>query len=428
MVIEDMRFHNGPAMFPHHPSSAGGGVFCNSLDDSVILRRCVFDSTYTGLSGLFGPTILDNCRFWGSQWVCVGEYTHSGLKLYATDCSFSGHGWDLVECADSSKLRRCTFGVNPWDPPLRIAGMGVVVENCIFTRSGLQDTSPYEAIQMQNGSSTRIEGNLFEDLFLGDCAVHLSCSCPDSTVVRGNSFVRNRPGNAQVNGSVQAWCSCVIIEDNIFYDNVVDGVCRGVMLLAGGGRINSNRFRNLRSSVFAAPTIYATSAAQVNYNRFDSTGYALLNLDSNHVLDAIHNWWGDSSGPFNHDTNPSGRGDTVSNGVNFDPWYHDTLFFSDTPEPRPLLPKSNKLEAYPNPFNPIARIKLTVAEPLIVRLELFNILGRKVSELWSGPVGIDKEISFNASELQLASGVYFVKATDTIYNRPIASSKLILLK
>lgn len=38
------------------------------------------------------------------------------------------------------------------------------------------------------------------------------------------------------------------------------------------------------------------------------------------VFDAIHNWWGDDSGPYHATLNPSGTGDAVSDNVDFDPW------------------------------------------------------------------------------------------------------------
>jgi pimeloyl-ACP methyl ester carboxylesterase len=38
------------------------------------------------------------------------------------------------------------------------------------------------------------------------------------------------------------------------------------------------------------------------------------------VIEAINNWWGDKSGPFNADTNASGTANQVSSNVDFSPW------------------------------------------------------------------------------------------------------------
>ena len=47
--------------------------------------------------------------------------------------------------------------------------------------------------------------------------------------------------------------------------------------------------------------------------------WGVYNDDSNVTVDAEDNFWGDASGP-RHSTNPAGRGDFVSDYVDFDPW------------------------------------------------------------------------------------------------------------
>jgi parallel beta-helix repeat protein len=45
-----------------------------------------------------------------------------------------------------------------------------------------------------------------------------------------------------------------------------------------------------------------------------------LENDDEAEFDARLNWWGDPSGPHHPEQNPRGRGDAVSNGVQFSPW------------------------------------------------------------------------------------------------------------
>lgn len=61
----------------------------------------------------------------------------------------------------------------------------------------------------------------------------------------------------------------------------------------------------------------------VQYNRFEANPFG-LQTDVTSVLpvDARNNWWGDPSGPT-HASNPSGRGNTVSDKVLFKPWLTD---------------------------------------------------------------------------------------------------------
>ena len=70
---------------------------------------------------------------------------------------------------------------------------------------------------------------------------------------------------------------------------------------------------------------------------------------------------------------------------------------------------------YPNPFNPVTKIKFAIpfvgvqhAEPLQTRLEIFDILGRKIQTLLNGslPPGT-YEIDFKGGNL--SSGIYFYK-------------------
>ncbi len=51
----------------------------------------------------------------------------------------------------------------------------------------------------------------------------------------------------------------------------------------------------------------------------DNVGYAVAPV-GNGSAQALFNWWGHSTGPFHPDSNPGGLGDTVGNGVTFQPW------------------------------------------------------------------------------------------------------------
>lgn len=61
---------------------------------------------------------------------------------------------------------------------------------------------------------------------------------------------------------------------------------------------------------------------------------------------------------------------------------------------------------YPNPFNPVTTIKYTLPRESLVKIEVFDILGRKVTTLVNGrETAGEKVVHFNAS--RMASGVYF---------------------
>ena len=53
---------------------------------------------------------------------------------------------------------------------------------------------------------------------------------------------------------------------------------------------------------------------------FSNTTFQAVENFGTGTITATGNWWGDPSGPFNSTTNPSGLGESVSDGVTFDPW------------------------------------------------------------------------------------------------------------
>jgi len=100
-------------------------------------------------------------------------------------------------------------------------------------------------------------------------------------------------------------------------------------------------------------------------------------------------------------------------------------------EPVNVLPRSADLGvAYPNPFNASTRIPFKVSDADVqVRLEIYDLLGRKVRTLVDGsrPVG-SHLVTWNGRDengAELASGVYFVKFS---YGHINAILKILMLK
>jgi len=78
-------------------------------------------------------------------------------------------------------------------------------------------------------------------------------------------------------------------------------------------------------------------------------------------------------------------------------------------EPEPEIPEQITLhQNYPNPFNPSTSIRFDLKESTFTKLTVYDLLGRKVSELVNEvrPAGTNT-IQFNASDL--ASGVYLYR-------------------
>jgi hypothetical protein len=79
---------------------------------------------------------------------------------------------------------------------------------------------------------------------------------------------------------------------------------------------------------------------------------------------------------------------------------------------------------YPNPFNPSTTIKYSLISPSIVKLELFDCLGRKLFDLDNGyRTSGEHIVKLNLDHL--SSGIYFYKMHTDNYS---ATKKLVLLK
>ena len=94
------------------------------------------------------------------------------------------------------------------------------------------------------------------------------------------------------------------------------------------------------------------------------------------------------------------------------------------------LPAGFALEQnYPNPFNPTTRIQFSVARAGLIRIEIYNVLGRRVRELMNThmPAGV-YEVTFDAradSGEPLASGIYFYRMTSEEFTQ---KRKMLLLR
>ena len=66
-------------------------------------------------------------------------------------------------------------------------------------------------------------------------------------------------------------------------------------------------------------------------------------------------------------------------------------------------------EAYPNPFQQVAELALTVREVRHVRAEMFDVLGRRVALLHDGPLEANRAHRLAIDGRDLANGLYLVR-------------------
>lgn len=95
------------------------------------------------------------------------------------------------------------------------------------------------------------------------------------------------------------------------------------------------------------------------------------------------------------------------------------------PAPQTLTPETEKLaQNYPNPFNPETTITFNLEKAGYAKLEIYNMLGKKIETLFEGTARTGAN-SFTWRSENMPSGVYFYKLTTESYS---ATKKMILEK
>jgi hypothetical protein len=403
---------------------AGNFYYCSG----VFRGNRVFDNSFLQSAvrinyNLYAdPVLIDSNVFGGNPRspasYCPGVYVQVGASAVLTHNLFrglTGH----TDLAVSYNGRNPVISNNIFDS-LSVTGwasgivwiygaLHVVMTDNIFSNLVSED-GVIMVLHGDNHQSLTVEGNLFEQItapgFNGE---------PACAGIHCEGYVG-------------------LIRNNIFRGN--HGITSGAVYLIGEGlgspsglMVEYNLFEACSASVagcFYRGPYDGPLTARYNIIRSNSGPAVVVDTAFPRPLpDFTLNYWGDPSGPYHPLLNPDGLGDEVGDSILFDPWLTDSIIDAVPPK-LPPLPDKFSIESFPNPFNPETRIKLAVPEPGRYRLELYDLLGRKVRDIFDGAVVIDREVSLYAGDLP--SGVYFARASETLSRHPVAIAKLVLLK
>lgn len=81
-----------------------------------------------------------------------------------------------------------------------------------------------------------------------------------------------------------------------------------------------------------------------------------------------------------------------------------------SPTKEQVVPESYVLSsAYPNPFNPTTSFRLTVRDKQQVKVELYNVLGQPVQQLFKGTMESGETRSFTIEAGDLPTGIYLYR-------------------
>ena len=113
--------------------------------------------------------------------------------------------------------------------------------------------------------------------------------------------------------------------NNLVENNICINTNRGIVLsYSFHNTLRNNNIESNRIGIQLTGTSFTGYSKNntVYWNTIsDNTEYGIdcSNNDGN-MVNAVNNWWGDASGPYHPEKNSEGKGDTVTDYVEFDPW------------------------------------------------------------------------------------------------------------
>jgi len=132
-----------------------------------------------------------------------------------------------------------------------------------------------------------------------------------------NCFITNNIFSANNEGITLTAANYNHISNNTIKENT-----RGIFLL--GVINNSIRYNTIIENRVGISLSYLGDGNIVHHNLIYSNiklGIDGIHANSNKkVIDAHNNWWGSEFGPYHPESNWNGRGDTITDNVDFDPW------------------------------------------------------------------------------------------------------------
>jgi len=215
-----------------------------------------------------------------------------------------------------------------------------------------------------------------------------------------------------------------------------------------GGLIGESISGNIHKSYFAG-TMQTTyyDGAIIGYNSYTTLSGCFWDIETTGTTDGVGNQNPDPAGCLGKTTAEMKTGTTytaagwdfvkeTANGTE-DYWNIDTNNNEGYPylswenytgieEDENNLPVSTNLyQNYPNPFNPETTIKYSLSSDAKVKLVVYDITGREVTELVNmKQIKGWHEAQFNAE--RLTSGMYFYRLS--VDNKVVASKKMMMLK
>jgi len=163
-------------------------------------------------------------------------------------------------------------------------------------------------IALDYSHRNRVFANTIEDN--GDAGIVLKNAALN--VVSGNAITSHRDSGILIHDGVRDAVNT--IEGN----EIKETAGAGIRIKSGYSEIRENEIAANGVGIELMETA-AAKDHRVHDNDIAGNGFGLLN-DGQGVVRAKENWWGDPSGPHHPQLNTNGKGNKVSDNVDFRPW------------------------------------------------------------------------------------------------------------
>jgi hypothetical protein len=320
--------------------------------------------------------------------------------------------------------------------------LGIALENSFLTIKGNKICrSRYDGISCDHGSNAKIYGNIIFDNNSGGISISLSSADVRNNVIYGNGVLRQSDNRDFGGGLLLYNATDVILINNTFSRNSTGS--GGAIACLNSNPVIRNTIMWGDSARYEGPEIYydSLSSPMLSYcaipgfwdgegntsrtpwfmrpengdfrlksvacgGEFDSP---LIDLGDPQIIDSLLDCsWG--LGTEISDIGAYGGGDSILIGIS---------------QGSPLMPTVFSLsQNYPNPFNPTTTIQYDLPNTADVRLDIYDILGRKIETLINSRQDAGHHTAiWNANSN--TSGIYFYKIQADDFSDTM---KMLLLK
>jgi len=310
------------------------------------------------------------------------------------------------------------------------SGSGAIIRNNIIRNNSCSDGS---AIGL-NGSSAAV---FYNEIYDNNGRRTINCYQTDNHSIYNNEIYNNNGRGIHLLSVVNC-----LIENNNIHHNTANGISPnggGFFIYSSnleiiGNQIHHNDALSNGGGIYLAygPSLTLVQENDIYCNTAGDDGDGLHCVSSYDTLNAVNNWWGNESGPYNELLNPNGTGNEVYGEVDFIPWSSDPFY-------PPVGIENKNLELnifsilkqnYPNPFNPITTIKFSIQNNSEIELVVYNIKGQKLKSLTNKEfIKGNHSVIWNGNDdlgNPVSSGIYYYLLN--VNGKTEAVKKCLLLK